>query len=255
MALRVNPDIDAQSHPHISTGLKANKFGVPIEAAPEIFRDIRRRPGLQAVGVHIHIGSQITTLDPLLRGRGGGGGSRAVAAWPKASPLRHLDFGGGLGISYDGAPAIDAGDYVRALVEIVAAERTHRAHRAGPRASSGPAGVLLTRVVDVKHFEHARRFVVLDAGMTELMRPALYGAFHRIEPVRRARGRADRRRHRRSDLREHRHVRARSGAAAGRSRRPDGRARRRRLRRGDGLVPTCGVRCRPKCWSTATSGA
>ena len=99
------------------------------------------------------------------------------------SPLRHVDFGGGIGISYDGAPAIDAGEYVRALVEIVTPSGLTALIEPG-RVIVGPAGTLLTRVVDVKHFEHARRFIVLDAGMTELMRPALYGAFHRIEPVR-----------------------------------------------------------------------
>lgn len=182
VALRVNPDIDAKSHPHISTGLKANKFGVPIEAAPEIFREIRRRPGLQAVGVHSHIGSQITSIDPLLRAAQAAV-DLAQSLVAEGTPLRHVDFGGGIGISYDGAPAIDAGEYVRALVEIVTPSGLTALIEPG-RVIVGPAGTLLTRVVDVKHFEHARRFIVLDAGMTELMRPALYGAFHRIEPVR-----------------------------------------------------------------------
>jgi diaminopimelate decarboxylase len=182
VALRVNPDIDARSHPHISTGLKTNKFGVPIDAAPEIFREIRRRPGLQAVGVHSHIGSQITTIDPLLRAASAAVDlARSLVA--DGVELRHVDFGGGIGISYDGTPAIDAGEYARALVEIVRPSGLTALLEPG-RVIVGPAGSLLTSVVDVKHFEHARRFVVLDAGMTELMRPALYGAFHRIEPVR-----------------------------------------------------------------------
>ena len=227
---------------------------MPIEAAPEIFREIRRRPGLQAVGVHSHIGSQITALDPLLRAARGGRRSRAVAASPTASPLRHVDFGGGLGISYDGTPAIDAGEYARALVEIVRPSGLTALIEPG-RVLVGPAGMLLTRVVDVKHFEHARRFVVLDAGMTELMRPALYGAFHRIEPVRRADGRADHRRHRRTGLREHGHVRARSRAAAGRGRRSHGRARRRRLRRGDGLDLPAPSAAAGSAVSTAARGA
>ena len=181
VALRVNPDIDARSHPHISTGLKSNKFGVPIEHAPEIFREIQRRPGLQAVGLHSHIGSQITAIEPLL------GAARAAVDLARALvadgiPIRHVDFGGGVGISYDGAPVIDLAAYARALVEILQPTGLTLLLEPG-RVIVGPAGLLLTRVVDIKHFEGARQFVVLDAGMTELMRPALYGAFHRIEAV------------------------------------------------------------------------
>jgi diaminopimelate decarboxylase len=181
VALRVNPDIDARSHPHISTGLKSNKFGVPIQQALEIFREIRRRPGLEAVGLHTHIGSQITAIEPLLAA------ARAAVAMATALvadgvALRHVDFGGGVGISYDGAPVIDAAAYARELVDIVRPTGLTALIEPG-RVIVGPAGVLLTRVVDVKHFEGARQFVVLDAGMTELMRPALYGAHHRIEAV------------------------------------------------------------------------
>ena len=181
VALRVNPDIDARSHPHISTGLKSNKFGVPIEQALEIFREIRRRPGLEAVGVHTHIGSQITSIEPLLAA------ARAAVAMATALvadgvALRHVDFGGGVGISYDGAPVVDAAAYARELVDIVRPTGLTALVEPG-RVIVGPAGLLLTRVVDVKHFEGARQFVVLDAGMTELMRPALYGAHHRIEAV------------------------------------------------------------------------
>jgi diaminopimelate decarboxylase len=181
VALRVNPDIDARSHPHISTGLKSNKFGVPIEQALEIFGEIRRRPGLEAVGLHTHIGSQITAIEPLLAA------ARAAVAMATALvadgvALRHVDFGGGVGISYDGAPVIDAAAYARELVDIVRPTGLTALLEPG-RVIVGPAGVLLTRVVDVKHFEGARQFVVLDAGMTELMRPALYGALHRIDAV------------------------------------------------------------------------
>jgi diaminopimelate decarboxylase len=181
VALRVNPDIDAQSHPHISTGLKANKFGVPIDIAPALFRDIARRPALIPVGVHSHIGSQITALDPLLRA------ARAavdLAAHLRAEgvPLQHVDFGGGIGISYDGAPVVDVAEYAARLVQIIRPTGLSALIEPG-RVLVGPAGTLVTRVVDIKHFDGARQFVVLDAGMTELMRPALYGAFHRIDPV------------------------------------------------------------------------
>jgi diaminopimelate decarboxylase len=182
VALRVNPDIDARSHPHISTGLKTNKFGVPIDAAPQIFREILRRPWLEAVGVHSHIGSQITALDPLVRAAAAAV-ELAVGLRAEGVPLRHVDFGGGVGISYDGTPAIDVAEYGHALVNLVRPSGLTALLEPG-RVLVGPAGVLVTRVVDVKHFEGARQFIVLDAGMTELMRPALYGAFHRIEPVR-----------------------------------------------------------------------
>jgi diaminopimelate decarboxylase len=181
VALRVNPDIDARSHPHISTGLRDNKFGVPIAIARTLIGDMAQRRGLVPVGVHVHIGSQITTLDPLIRA------AEAVAALARelvadGVPLEQIDFGGGLGISYDGSPVPDAGDYVRALVAAADAVPLALAIEPG-RSIVGPAGVLLTTVVDVKQVAGGRRFVVLDAGMTELMRPALYGAFHRIEPA------------------------------------------------------------------------
>ncbi len=181
VALRVNPDIDAKSHPHISTGLKSNKFGVPIDEAPALFREMSRRRGLLPVGAHVHIGSQITTLDPLSKA------AEAVVALARdlrsdGVELQHLDMGGGLGISYDGSPVVDPAAYVRALVTATRGSGLKVAIEPG-RVLVGPAGVLLTTVVDVKQFPGAKRFVVLDAGMTELMRPALYNAFHRIEPL------------------------------------------------------------------------
>ncbi len=186
VALRVNPDIDARSHPHISTGLKANKFGVPISEAPALFREMAARRGLRPVGAHVHIGSQITTLDPLTKA------AEAVAALARdlkseGIDLEHLDMGGGLGISYDGSPVVDPGDYVRALVSATRGSGLKIAIEPG-RVLVGPAGLLLSRVVDVKQFPDSKRFVVLDAGMTELMRPALYNAFHRIEPLERREG-------------------------------------------------------------------
>ncbi|MFN7976963.1 MAG: diaminopimelate decarboxylase [Vicinamibacterales bacterium] len=181
VALRVNPDIDAQSHPHISTGLRDNKFGVPIDLATELFLDMTRRPGLRPVGVHIHIGSQITTLAPL--GKAAEAASALARTLVSAGvPLEQIDFGGGLGISYDETPVPDRAAYVRTLVEAAGDIGLTLAIEPG-RSIVGPAGLLVSTVVDVKHVPGGRRFVVLDAGMTELMRPALYGAFHRIEPV------------------------------------------------------------------------
>lgn len=185
VALRVNPDIDAKSHPHISTGLKSNKFGVPIDEAPALFREMSMRRGLEPIGAHVHIGSQITTLDPLSKA------AEAVVALARqlrgeGIELQHLDMGGGLGISYDGSAVVDPAEYVRALVAATRGSGLKVAIEPG-RVLVGPAGVLLSKVVDVKQFAGAKRFVVLDAGMTELMRPALYNAYHRIDPlVRRA---------------------------------------------------------------------
>ncbi len=181
VALRVNPDIDARSHPHISTGLRSSKFGVPIDEAPALFREMASRRGLTPVGAHVHIGSQITTLDPLIRA------AEAVVALAHALrdegiDLQHLDMGGGLGISYDGGPVVNPADYVRALVAAASGSGLKIAIEPG-RVLVGPAGVLLTRVVDVKQFAGAKRFIVVDAGMTELMRPALYNAYHRIDPL------------------------------------------------------------------------
>ena len=181
VALRVNPDIDAHSHPHISTGLRSNKFGVPIDEAPALFREMAARRGLQPVGAHVHIGSQITTLDPLEKAAQSIV-SLAHALRAEGIELQHLDMGGGLGISYDGSPVADPAAYVRALVGATRGSGLKVAIEPG-RVLVGPAGVLLTRVVDVKQFPGAKRFVVVDAGMTELMRPALYNAYHRIEPL------------------------------------------------------------------------
>jgi diaminopimelate decarboxylase len=181
VALRVNADIDALSHPHISTGLRTNKFGIAIQDVREICRRMRGRAGIEIVGLHSHIGSQITDLTPLRRA--------AEALTSLARQLRddgvgidHLDLGGGLGISYDGQPVPSAGDYATALLPILRGAGLSLILEPG-RNIVGPAGVLLSRIVDVKEQGAGKQFVVIDAGMTELIRPMLYNAFHRIERV------------------------------------------------------------------------
>jgi diaminopimelate decarboxylase len=181
VALRVNPDIDARSHPHISTGLKTNKFGIAMDAARDICRRAARRDGLEIVGLHVHVGSQITDLDPLRRA--------AQAIVTLARELRddgiaidHLDLGGGLGVSYDGSPVPSAEDYAAALLPIVRDSGLAIVLEPG-RHIVAPAGALVARVVDVKDRPDGKAFVILDAGMTELLRPMLYGSFHRIEPA------------------------------------------------------------------------
>jgi diaminopimelate decarboxylase len=181
VALRVNPDIDARSHPHISTGLRTNKFGVPIESARALFREAAATEGLRPVGVHVHVGSQITSLDPLTSAA-----ARIVSLvedlLKDGLALDHVDLGGGLGISYDGSSVPSLTQYAAAIVEGVARTGLTLVLEPG-RALVGAAGLLLTRVVDVKEYPGGPRFAILDAGMTELLRPALYNAFHRIVAV------------------------------------------------------------------------
>ena len=181
VAVRVNPDIDAKSHPHISTGLKANKFGIPLDDARALLASVRGRPSLRLVAVHVHVGSQITSLDPLRR-------AAALAArvsrelQQQGAALEYVDLGGGLGVSYDGAAVPSLHDYVSALLEEVRPTGLPIVLEPG-RAIAAPAGALVARVVDVKPRTDETDFAIIDAGMTELLRPALYSAFHRIEPV------------------------------------------------------------------------
>lgn len=181
VALRVNPDIDAQSHPNISTGLRINKFGVAVEAASAIYRDRRDVAALQFVGVHVHIGSQITTSEPLRRAAHALA-TLAVALRADGVPLEHVDLGGGLGIAYDGVEMITPEQYAAVVVPELRACGIPVVLEPG-RAIVGACGALVSTVVDVKQSPEGRRFAVLDAGMTELIRPALYGSFHRIVPL------------------------------------------------------------------------
>ena len=178
VALRVNPDIDAKSHPHISTGLRTNKFGMPLEQARNIYREHARQDGLEPVGVHVHVGSQITTVDPL-RNAAERIVSLARTLRDDGIVLEHADIGGGLGISYDGTPVPTPADYASAVLPAVRDSGLTLLVEPG-RLLVGPAGVLLTRIVDLKTYDAGSRFAVLDAGMSELLRPALYGAYHRI---------------------------------------------------------------------------
>ena len=181
VAVRVNPDIDPKSHPHISTGLKTNKFGVPLQEAREIYRARRDVKSLLFVGVHIHIGSQITTLEPLRRAAAALT-SLALELRDDGFVLEHVDLGGGLGIAYEGRPIINPADYAGAVIPELRRIGTPVVLEPG-RAVVGYSGALVARIVDVKCFPDGRKFAVLDAGMGELIRPALYGSFHRIVPV------------------------------------------------------------------------
>ena len=181
VALRINPDIDAKSHPHISTGLRTNKFGIPIEAVTAICRRFARAEGVEIVGLHIHVGSQITELEPLRKA------SEAIVGLARelrdvGVTIDHVDLGGGLGVSYDGSRVPTADEYAAALLPAVQGSGLKLVLEPG-RNIIAPAGVLLSRVIDVKEQPDGRVFAILDAGMTELIRPMLYNAFHRIEHV------------------------------------------------------------------------
>ncbi|PWG63414.1 diaminopimelate decarboxylase [Sediminicurvatus halobius] len=186
VSLRVNPDVDAETHPYISTGLRENKFGIDIARAEAVYREAVTLPGIRVTGVDFHIGSQLTRIAPLAEAleRTLGLVDRLAAA---GIPLAHIDVGGGLGIRYrDEDPPAPA-----ALAEALApalAGRPQRLLLEPGRALVGDAGVLLTRVEYLKH-DH-RDFAIVDAGMNDLLRPALYDAWQAIEPVRERRGRS-----------------------------------------------------------------
>jgi diaminopimelate decarboxylase len=186
VAIRINPDIDAGSHPHISTGLKINKFGVPLDAARELIASIAHRRWLTLVALHVHVGSQITTIEPL-RSAASFLAGLAGELQRAGTRLEYLDLGGGLGIAYDGVPVLSPREYVAALVAEVRPTGLPIVIEPG-RSIVGPSGALIAQVVDLKPRNGVSQFAVIDAGMTELLRPALYGAFHRIEPVRQSTG-------------------------------------------------------------------
>ena len=181
VAIRVNPDIDAKSHPKISTGLKINKFGIPADDVHALLPTLKTRASLQLVALHVHIGSQMTSMDPihstaarLLK--------LAQDAQAAGITLEYVDAGGGLGISYDGGPVPSFRDYASAFVDAIRSTKLPIVVEPG-RSIIGPAGALVARVLDLKPRTASTEFAVIDAGMTELMRPALYNAFHLIEPV------------------------------------------------------------------------
>ncbi len=183
MSLRVNPDVDARTHPYISTGLKENKFGVAIREAPALYQRALQRPGLEIVGVDCHIGSQITqiapyldALDKLLE--------LVTALAAGGITLRHLDLGGGLGIRYTDETPPDPADLLDPVFAALSARGlAHLQVILEPgRSLVGNAGILLTRVEYLKRTE-VRNFAIVDAAMNDLMRPALYEAWHGVAPV------------------------------------------------------------------------
>ena len=180
VSLRVNPNVDAKTHPYISTGLKNNKFGVAYEEALGIYEQAASMPGIAIHGVDCHIGSQITELSPFLDAF-----DRVLALVDalaaRGIAVQHIDAGGGIGIAYQGETPPEFSVYAAAMRAKIAGRDIKLVFEPG-RALVGNAGVLLTKVEYLKHTE-AKNFAIVDAAMNDLMRPALYDAYHDIQAV------------------------------------------------------------------------
>ncbi len=185
VSLRVNPDVDAKTHPYISTGLKGNKFGVAHQRARAVYAQAARLPGLQVTGIDCHIGSQVTEIAPYLDAA-----DRLLDLVEQVeadgTPIHHIDFGGGLGITYTDEVPPAADDLVRQLLaRLDARGHGHREVLMEPgRSLVGNAGVLLTEVLVLKPGPD-KNFCIVDAAMNDLLRPALYQAWMGIEPCQR----------------------------------------------------------------------
>jgi diaminopimelate decarboxylase len=180
VALRVNPDIDPKTHPYISTGLKENKFGVPIANALELYKEAALLPNIEIVGIHKHIGSQITQISPFVDSL-----ERVMGLNDDLNDsgidVKYIDMGGGIGITYNDEHPPSFEEYVSALRPLI--ERADRTLIIEPgRVLLGNAGILVTRVLHTKK-SSGKNFIIVDAAMNDLIRPSIYGAYHRIIPV------------------------------------------------------------------------
>ena len=182
ISLRVNPDVDAKTHPYISTGLKQNKFGVAYTEALALYREAAAMPHLRVTGMDCHIGSQLTETSPFIAAA-----EKVLALVDQLAAagivLEHLDLGGGLGIRYDDETPPSIAEYAQALLGALHG-RSEKIIVEPGRVLVGNAGVLLTRIEYLKHGDE-KNFAIVDAAMNDLMRPALYDAFHAIQPVQR----------------------------------------------------------------------
>lgn len=180
VSLRVNPDVDAGTHPYISTGLKENKFGIDIEQAEAVYARAAELPNLEVIGVDCHIGSQLTTLEPFLDAL-----DRLLLLVDKLAArgivIKHLDLGGGLGVQYRDEQPPQVGDYIAAVRQRLAGRDLALVFEPG-RFIVANGGVLLTQVEYLKHTEH-KDFAIVDAAMNDLIRPALYQAWMEVSPV------------------------------------------------------------------------
>ncbi|MGA2203385.1 MAG: diaminopimelate decarboxylase [Terriglobales bacterium] len=186
IAVRVNPDVSAKTHPYISTGLHEHKFGVPIPEAGTLYSKAAKQPYLRVAGVSVHIGSQITDVSSFAAALERVAGLVRTLR-TEGHDIRYVDAGGGLGISYEGAAenfAQRISAYARAVLKPLRRSNVHLLLEPG-RSIVGPAGVLLTRVI-YRKTNNSRRFLIVDAAMNDLLRPSLYRAYHEIVPVTRS---------------------------------------------------------------------
>ncbi len=180
VALRINPDVDPETHPHISTGLRKNKFGIPISEAIESYQIARKLPHIEIVGIHKHIGSQLTRLSPFVDAL------RKILFLIKelkfqGFPIRYIDIGGGLGITYSDEEPPHPKEFAKALIPLLKGIDATLIIEPG-RVIVGNAGILVTKVLYIKKTPE-KNFVIVDAGMNDLLRPSFYSAYHRIIPV------------------------------------------------------------------------
>jgi diaminopimelate decarboxylase len=180
VALRINPDIDPHTHPYIATGLQENKFGIPYSQARESFKTASEMKNLKVIGVDAHIGSQITTLEPFLES------AERLAELVeilrnKHIDIKYIDIGGGLGIKYEDETPPEPSEWAEGIAPVLAKTGCKIIFEPG-RSLVGNAGILVTQVIYVKQTP-LKLFVIVDAGMNDLIRPSLYGSHHQIEPV------------------------------------------------------------------------
>ena len=180
VSLRVNPNVDAKTHPYISTGLKENKFGIEFEQASAVYKKANAMANIVIKGIDCHIGSQLTEIRPFLDAL-----DRVLVLIDELATegvhIEHLDIGGGLGIRYNDETPPEPSEYVQALIERLADRKLKLLMEPG-RAIAGNAGILLTQVLFLKH-QSAKNFAVIDAAMNDLLRPTLYSAWQAIVPV------------------------------------------------------------------------
>jgi diaminopimelate decarboxylase len=180
VALRVNPDVPAKTHPYISTGLQQHKFGIPVGQARQLYARASGMKSLKTRGVSVHIGSQITEVEPFTLAM------ERVADLVRdlrkdGHRIEYVDAGGGLGIAYEGADGPEFGHYASALLRPLKGLKVHLLLEPG-RSIVGPSGALVTRVL-YRKTNNGKKFVIVDAAMNDLLRPSLYNAFHEIVPV------------------------------------------------------------------------
>ena len=181
ISLRVNPEIDAKTHPYITTGLSENKFGISQDDILRTFKMINDFKSLNICGIDYHIGSQIVNLEPFTDSA-----KKVLSLIDELKKvninLSHVDLGGGLGIKYKDELLIKKRDYVRSVVEVFKNSNLKIIFEPG-RSVVGDAGVLVTKVIEKKYNKNGKKFIIVDAGMNDLIRPPLYGAYHKISTV------------------------------------------------------------------------